>query len=247
MNGTRRASSGLVQGRPRTNAFKSAFPCSVSRDSNQPPGRWVWVFAVLALALGLAFSIERWRSDFLLFTASLRGFTVEPLGTRMYAYPLGQAYKPQPIGRTVAPHLLPVCLRLFAALVELRFSGVHRRHSRPAFRKSVRSFFLPPWKRIHESAQCFVGTAFRSRKGHKKLKEIERTSSHVRYLCNLSWYKTHAIGSGRPSVRRFGAPVFQIGGSVASDQKVTWLILPVVICLSQRLSLACLSINNFIL
>ena len=31
------------------------------------------------------------------------------------------------------------------------------------------------------------------------------------------------------------------------DNKVTWLILPVVICLSQRLSHACLSINNFIL
>ena len=30
-------------------------------------------------------------------------------------------------------------------------------------------------------------------------------------------------------------------------QTVTWLILPVVICLSQRLSHACLSINNFIL
>ena len=28
---------------------------------------------------------------------------------------------------------------------------------------------------------------------------------------------------------------------------VTWLILPVVICLSQRLSHACLSINKFIL
>ena len=31
------------------------------------------------------------------------------------------------------------------------------------------------------------------------------------------------------------------------DKTVTWLILPVVICLSQRLSHACLSINNFIL
>ena len=29
-----------------------------------------------------------------------------------------------------------------------------------------------------------------------------------------------------------------------SDKKVTWLILPVVICLSQRLSHACLSVNN---
>jgi hypothetical protein len=32
-----------------------------------------------------------------------------------------------------------------------------------------------------------------------------------------------------------------------ADNKVTWLILPVVICLSQRLSHACVSINNFIL
>jgi hypothetical protein len=32
-----------------------------------------------------------------------------------------------------------------------------------------------------------------------------------------------------------------------ADKEVTWLILPVVICLSQRLSHACLSINNFIL
>ena len=31
------------------------------------------------------------------------------------------------------------------------------------------------------------------------------------------------------------------------NKKVTWLILPVVICLSQRLSHACLSINNSIL
>ena len=35
--------------------------------------------------------------------------------------------------------------------------------------------------------------------------------------------------------------------SAMSHLIVTWLILPVVICLSQRLSHACLSINNFIL
>ena len=34
---------------------------------------------------------------------------------------------------------------------------------------------------------------------------------------------------------------------ITTDNKVTWLILPVVICLSQRLSHACLRINNFIL
>jgi hypothetical protein len=36
-------------------------------------------------------------------------------------------------------------------------------------------------------------------------------------------------------------------GPASADKTVTWLILPVVICLSQRLSHACLSINNFIL
>ena len=33
-------------------------------------------------------------------------------------------------------------------------------------------------------------------------------------------------------------------GSVSAVKIVTWLILPVVICLSQRLSHACLSISN---
>ena len=32
---------------------------------------------------------------------------------------------------------------------------------------------------------------------------------------------------------------------VHAERNVTWLILPVVICLSQRLSHACLSINNY--
>ena len=36
-------------------------------------------------------------------------------------------------------------------------------------------------------------------------------------------------------------------GSPVHMEIVTWLILPVVICLSQRLSHACLSINKFVL
>ena len=42
----------------------------------------------------------------------------------------------------------------------------------------------------------------------------------------------------------FMAPLMQISGRQSA---ATWLILPVVICLSQRLSHACLSINCFIL
>jgi hypothetical protein len=47
---------------------------------------------------------------------------------------------------------------------------------------------------------------------------------------------------GLPSDWVFSANL--VGPSVGI---VTWLILPVVICLSQRLSHACLSINKFIL
>ena len=36
-------------------------------------------------------------------------------------------------------------------------------------------------------------------------------------------------------------------GPPPKEKVVTWLILPVVICLSQRLSHACPSINNFVL
>jgi hypothetical protein len=41
---------------------------------------------------------------------------------------------------------------------------------------------------------------------------------------------------------------FEVVRSISSILKIsTWLILPVVIRLSQRLSHACLSINNFVL
>ena len=43
-------------------------------------------------------------------------------------------------------------------------------------------------------------------------------------------------------------PLSTEGGTrVPRGRIVTWLILPVVICLSQRLSHACLSINKFVL
>jgi hypothetical protein len=46
-------------------------------------------------------------------------------------------------------------------------------------------------------------------------------------------------GAGSEALRRLSPEVFRT--------VVTWLILPVVICLSQRLSHACLSINKFVL
>ena len=59
------------------------------------------------------------------------------------------------------------------------------------------------------------------------------------------------FGFSHPGVRggvgclRFASSRF--GVAVGSEGVATWLILPVVICLSQRLSHACVSINSFVL
>lgn len=49
-----------------------------------------------------------------------------------------------------------------------------------------------------------------------------------------------SLGSGRPPAGAVVDACRPLGGKI-----VTWLILPVVICLSQRLSHACLSISNY--
>jgi len=58
------------------------------------------------------------------------------------------------------------------------------------------------------------------------------------------------LRTGRPNRRPFHLTVLALGprypwGRPLGEQIVTWLILPVVICLSQRLSHACLSISNY--
>ena len=57
---------------------------------------------------------------------------------------------------------------------------------------------------------------------------------------------TPSGASSLPFAVSVSGPWVIISGRSAGKE-VTWLILPVVICLSQRLSHACLSINNFIL
>ena len=58
------------------------------------------------------------------------------------------------------------------------------------------------------------------------------TPQHLRKLCHLA-----SVSGVCPSPICFGMMGLDI-------KIVTWLILPVVICLSQRLSHACLSISN---
>lgn len=71
--------------------------------------------------------------------------------------------------------------------------------------------------------------------------------THVRSLVLGALMVMNPVGS-RPSWggrRRSGSEVRLSGIADRREQKVvTWLILPVVICLSQRLSHACLSISN---
>jgi hypothetical protein len=68
----------------------------------------------------------------------------------------------------------------------------------------------------------------------------------VRTLCSLA-PGTLSIGSSDPSQRTALPGLGRVPlqpSRVAALKIVTWLILPVVICLSQRLSHACLSISN---
>src|SRR5436190_5583523 len=73
-----------------------------------------------------------------------------------------------------------------------------------------------------------------------------RTSSkgseagHDRTL-TLRGHPVQGVGQGRSP---HCVLVMTLGGWPPSLEVVTWLILPVVICLSQRLSHACLSISN---
>jgi hypothetical protein len=64
---------------------------------------------------------------------------------------------------------------------------------------------------------------------------------------NLSNKRRAGVGGSRRLVQRAGPEkYFIVPTRSAKTMIVTWLILPVVICLSQRLSHACLSINKFI-
>ena len=61
------------------------------------------------------------------------------------------------------------------------------------------------------------------------------------------WIVNHLMNSGtrkQPFLLSLSCVVFL---GMQGRKVVTWLILPVVICLSQRLSHACLSINKFVL
>jgi hypothetical protein len=64
----------------------------------------------------------------------------------------------------------------------------------------------------------------------------------ISVMRSASWGGSWLVRTGWP----FFGPQFY-SGHYPPSHEVTWLILPVVICLSQRLSHACLSINNFIL
>ena len=63
--------------------------------------------------------------------------------------------------------------------------------------------------------------------------------------CSFASYASTSGKEGSGPSQPFGLK--DINGALLFLEEVTRLILPVVICLSQRLSHACLSINNFIL
>ncbi len=72
----------------------------------------------------------------------------------------------------------------------------------------------------------------------------------IRQMIAKAYLLCLLTASIRGLVGAAGVLQFEIVGSISSTfcwKISTWLILPVVIRLSQRLSHACLSINNFVL
>jgi hypothetical protein len=107
--------------------------------------------------------------------------------------------------------------------------------------------------------ECLCLWKVASRKGHKKLKDMDVHTSDSSAVCSLLYLKPFLV---LKTYTRFWVPRslecahscrvgvaedISVFSASFPDQTDTWLILPVVICLSQRLSHACLSINNFIL
>lgn len=64
-------------------------------------------------------------------------------------------------------------------------------------------------------------------------------------LLGKSGIETRLIVGGGGKSRGPGSTL--VDGPILEEGIATWLILPVVICLSQRLSHACVSINSFVL
>lgn len=118
------------------------------------------------------------------------------------------------------------------------------------------SLFGKPRRLVDLLISVFAVASYDERRSerNKDTKEKQLNPAVSQSACNSHiWNSTslnHALGayaSLRVSTWLASSP-FRKGGCLPSaDKEVTWLILPVVICLSQRLSHACLSINNFIL
>jgi hypothetical protein len=89
-------------------------------------------------------------------------------------------------------------------------------------------------------------TDVRKANGRSRLRRSSRTANADRLLagrCSLTL--TLNEEPCRPVVPRDSSSQMPDGGNSVRRTTATWLILPVVICLSQRLSHACLSTNLY--
>ena len=104
-----------------------------------------------------------------------------------------------------------------------------------------------PLREVHEVAPAprldSLSRVRQEKSGEDVCNPLSRYASVVRCEARLRASKrsvSEGPSAGLPTVRR--SPTFG-RASVSTARAVTWLILPVVICLSQRLSHACLSMN----
>ena len=91
--------------------------------------------------------------------------------------------------------------------------------------------------------QTDLGLSFPN--GRKGLRVLDGYLPEKRsFLSHFRMRASKLLRSGKYRNKRSSLSHFRMAGRGHAFWKVTWLILPVVICLSQRLSHACLSVNN---
>ena len=156
-----------------------------------------------------------------------------------------------------------VCLRWLTMWINTRWANIAVNHSEirrveVAFtvRPNVGSLHLGSWLKSLYSVKARTWRSYSKlvRSGDKELlercvdptsarKTAPRTSEVIQLKVDalITTPKLKSVWLISPS------EADEVSKEIDSNRIVTWLILPVVICLSQRLSHACLSINKFLL
>ena len=136
------------------------------------------------------------------------------------------------------------CQKLFESKKRARLVSEHLIVLWPSV-NSHRRMFSRPSGRLSLRAELSYRSCTIAIQGDSKVKANKefRYETLPKAIAAGSCFVHCSCGRYRRKARRETKASFPLSGGTAT--KATWLILPVVICLSQRLSHACLSINFY--